>query len=188
MKVIEEIGVKKTFRFILYSIVQVFYHHILNYLPFSFAARKLLLILLGAKIGSGSIIMDVRFFNWHHKGPGGLKIGRECFIGDETLIDLYDAIILEDQVTLAPRVTVLTHLNVGYKDHPLQKFFPKTAKPVIFKKGCFIGAAATILPGVTIGQHSFVSAGSVVTEDIPPETLVGGVPAQVIRKIHDKSR
>jgi acetyltransferase-like isoleucine patch superfamily enzyme len=178
MKAVDEIGLKKTLKFAVYSFLQVIYH--LCFLP---PSRKMFLILLGAKIGKHSILMNVNFFNWHHKGISGFKVGNECFIGDETLIDLYDQVILEDQVTLAQRVTVLTHLNVGYKNHPLQKFFPKMSKPVIFKNGCVVGAAAKILPGVTIGEKSFVGAGAVVTSDIPKESVYAGVPAKLIRKI-----
>ncbi len=186
MKVIEEVGLRKILRFIVYSLFQTIYQLLINQVCFFPQIRRAFLVLLGARIGANSILMDARFSNWHHRGPRGLTIGTACFIGDDTLMDLYDEIILEDHVTLAQRVTVLTHCNVGYKDHPLQEFFPKMARPVVFKRGCFIGAAATILPGVTIGQKSFVSAGSVVTRDVPPETLVGGVPARVIRKIYDK--
>lgn len=183
MKAIEEIGIKKTFKFIIYSFLQVIYHQIIDHLLYFPPARKFYLIVLGAKIGSESVIMNVRFFNWHHTGPSGLKIGNQCFIGDETLIDLYDKVILENQVTLAQRVIVLTHLNVGYRNHPLQKYFPKNQKPVIFKNGCVVAAQSTILPGVIIGEQSFVAAGSVVNRDVPAKTLVGGVPARVIRKI-----
>lgn len=183
MKAIEEIGIRKASRFLAYSLLQVIYHRIVNHFLFFSPVRKFFLQLLGAKIGKNAIIMDVKFFNWHHMGPKGLKIGKDCFIGDETLIDLYDQVVLEDQVTIAQRVTVLTHTNVGYSNHPLQKFFPKRAKPVIFKSGSVAGAAATILPGVTIGQESFVAAGSVVTKNIPAYSLVAGVPAKVIRKI-----
>lgn len=183
MKSASEIGLRKTFKFITYSFLQVVYHHIINHFLFFPQARKLFLILLGARIGKDSILMDVRFFNWHHRGAKGIKIGNECFIGDETMIDLYDEVILEDQVTLAQRVLVLTHLNVGYHNHPLQRHFPKTSKPVIFKNGCVIGAASTILPGIIIGQQSFIAAGSVVTKDVPNRTLVAGVPAKIVRKI-----
>ncbi len=183
MKAIEEIGYKKSKRFVLFSLVEIIYHllikHLLNLPPF----RKYFLMLLGAEIGPDSIIMDVNFFNWHHKGLKGLKIGSECFIGDDTLVDLCDEVIIEDQVTIAQRVTILTHLNVGYKDHPLQKHFPKVSKPVVIKKGAVIGAASTILQGITIGSQAFVAAGSVVTRNVPPKTLVGGVPAKIIRKI-----
>lgn len=183
MKAIEEIGIRKASRFLAYSLLQVIYHRIVNHFLFFSPARNFFLQLLGAKISKNSIIMDVKFFNWHHMGPQGLKIGQDCFIADETLIDLYDQVILENQVTIAQRVTILTHLNVGYSDHPLQKYFPKTSKPVVFRSGCVIGASSTILPGVTVGRESFVAAGSVVTKSVPAYTLVAGVPAKVIRKI-----
>ncbi len=183
MKAIDEVGLKKTCRFIAFSLFQVFYHHIIDHLFYFSHARKLLLTTVGAKIGKNTILMDIHFFNWHHTGPGGLKIGKECFIGDDVLIDLYDKVILEDQVTLAARVTVLTHLSVGYKNHPLQRFFPKASKSVRFRSGCVVGASSIILPGVTIGKRSFVAAGAVVTKDVKPATLVAGVPAKTIRKI-----
>lgn len=178
MKAVGEIGLTKSIKFVIFSFLQVVYQ--LLFLP---PLRKLFLLLLGAKIGESSILLNVKFFNWHHTGAGGLYVGNDCFIGDETLIDLYDQVLLEDQVTIAQRVTILTHLNVGYKDHPLQQIFPKKSEPVIFKKGCVVAAACTILPGVTIGENSFVGAGSVVTKDVPANVLVAGVPAKVIRKI-----
>lgn len=183
MREVNELGINKILKYILYSFLQVFFHLVIDhFLPLP-PARKIFLQVLGAKIGTGSIIMDVRFFNWHHTGPGGLKIGKDCFIGDETLIDLYDRVVFEDQVTLAQRVTVLTHLNVGYSDHPLQKYFPKTSKPVILKRGSVVAASSTILPGITIGERSFVAAGSVVTNNVPPNSLVAGVPAKLIKKL-----
>lgn len=176
--VIREVGFAKILTFLLYSLVTLVY-------PFLFLPplRKLFLQILGAKIGEDTVIMNVMFFNWHHLGPKGLTIGKDCFIGDEVLIDLYDAVKLENQVTIAQRVTILTHLNVGYKDHPLQKYFPKSSKPIVVKKGSVIGAASTVLPGVVIGQGSFVAAGSVVTKSIPNRVLAAGVPVKVIRKI-----
>lgn len=183
MKALEEIGIRKSSRFLIYSFLQIIYHQLINHLLYLPIFRKLFLEILGAKIGKGSIVMDAKFFNWHHKGLGGLNIGDECFIGDDSIIDLYETITLEDQVTIAQRVTILTHLNVGYNDHPLQKYFPKSAKGVIFKKGCVVGASSTILPGVTIGREAFVAAGSVVTKNVVSRTLVAGVPAKEIRKI-----
>lgn len=183
MKSIKEVGIGKALKFVLVSYIEVIYRILTDFkLPFP-QVRTVLLSLMGAKIGANSTVMKVRFANLHHKGLKSFKTGKDCFIGDETLIDLYDSVILEDQVTIAQRVTILTHMNVGYKDHPLQEYFPKESKGVTIKAGSVIGAASTILPGLTIGKESFVAAGSVVTEDVPERTLVGGVPAKPIRKI-----
>ncbi len=139
--------------------------------------------LLGARIGAGAILHDVRFFNLYRRGLSGLSIGRDAFLGDECLLDLAEAIRIEDQVTLAERVLVLTHTNVGYRDHPLQHAFPAVAAAVTIERGAFVGANATILPGLRVGSCAFVAAGSVVTEDVPPRTLVAGVPARTVRPI-----
>ncbi len=178
MKAAGEVGTKKVISFVTYSFLQTFYN--LLFLP---PLRSIFLEILGAKIQNESIIMGVKFFNWHHKGPKWLTIGADCFIGDETLIDLYNFVTLEDQVTLGQRVLVLTHTNVGYADHPLQKHFPKTSKGVTFRRGCFVGAGSIILPGVTIGEKSFIAAGSVVTEDVPRDSVYAGVPAKLLRKL-----
>ena len=183
MKALNEIGAKKTIKFTIYSIIAIFYHLLIDHI-FNFPqARKISLQLIGATIGRDTIIMNVKFFNWHQLGIQGLKVGNNCFIGDYTLIDLYDKVIIEDSATIAQRVNILTHLNVGYKDHPLQKYFPKFSKQVVVKRGSVVGAASTILPGVVVGEESFIAAGSVVTKNVPKRTLVAGVPAKIVRKI-----
>jgi acetyltransferase-like isoleucine patch superfamily enzyme len=139
--------------------------------------------LLGASIGRNVVLHDVRFFNLYRRGLGGLRVGDDCFLGDECLLDLAEGITLEPQVTLAERVLILTHTNVGYRDHPLQARFPALAAPVTLGAGCFVGASVTILPGLRIGPRAFVAAGSVVTEDVPADTLVAGVPARPIRSL-----
>lgn len=183
MKATNEIGLKKTIKFAVFCLIAVFYHLLIDHIFNIPQTRKLFLQILGSTIDKDSILLNVKFFNWHHSGAQGLDIGKECFIADEVLIDLYDKVILGDRVTIAQRVNILTHLNVGYSNHPLQKYFPKSSKPVILKKGSVIGAASTILPGVVIGEESFVAAGSVVISNIPKRTLVAGVPAKIVRKI-----
>ena len=178
MKAIEEIGISKGFKFIFWTIVSCLLS--LALLP---PIRKTLLKMFGAKIGKNTIINDVKFFNLYRRGFSGFQVGNSCFIGDHCLFDLAEEIIIDDNVTLAEDITVLTHLNVGYKDHPLQKFFPSSASPVSIKKGCFVGARSTILSGIEIGEESFIAAGSLVNKSIEPRTLVGGVPAKMIRKI-----
>lgn len=174
----KELGLVTTLKFVVFKFIQLVY----SLLLFS-PTRIMYLQLFGAKVGVNSILMNVQFSNWHRKGLKGLSIGNECYLGEETLLDLYGPVTLGNQVTIAQRVTILTHTNVGYKNHPLQKYFPKIVAAVTIKNGTFIGASSTILPGITIGEKSFIAAGSVVTKNVPPKTLVAGVPATEVRKI-----
>jgi acetyltransferase-like isoleucine patch superfamily enzyme len=178
VKVVDEIGWRKIVRFGFFSLALVPYRMAL-FPPL----RKLWLRLLGARVGRRTVLHDVRFFNTYRLGFSGLSIGDDSFLGDECLLDLAEAITLGDQVTIAERVVILTHMNVGYADHPLQAAFPAMAAPVRLESGCFVGANVTVLAGVTIGTRAFVAAGSVVTADVPPRTLVAGVPAQHVRSI-----
>lgn len=178
MKALREIGLRRALRFGFYTLAMVPYRIAL--VP---QLRGPWLRLLGARIGPGSILHEVRFFNLYRRGLSGLSVGKECFLGDECLLDLADEVRIADQVTLAERVLVLTHTNVGYQDHPLQAAFPPITAPVTIRAGSFVGAGATILPGVTIGARSFVAAGSVVTQDVADATLVAGVPARRIRSL-----
>jgi len=178
MKALREIGIKKAFKFGFVTMLMIFYKVMI--FP---QLRVFYLRMLGAKIGKDVIIRNVNFFNYYRTGFKGIKIGNDCFIGDDSLIDLADKIIISDSVTIAERVTILTHTNVGYREHPLQKYFPSYTKPVILEYGSFIGASVTILPGVKIGKCAFVAAGSVVAENVPTYSLVGGIPARVIRTI-----
>ena len=178
MKALAEIGWARALRFGFFTAAMLPYRLLL--VP---QLRAPWLRLLGARIGRGTIVHDVRFFNLYRRGLGGLEVEDECFLGDECLLDLAEGIRLERQTTLAERVLVLTHMNVGYHDHPLQAYFPAQAAPVVVGQGSFIGANATLLPGIRIGARSFVAAGSVVTADVPPGALVAGVPARVVRQI-----
>jgi acetyltransferase-like isoleucine patch superfamily enzyme len=178
MKAVGEIGWARALRFGFLTLAMVPYR-----MALAPPLRVAWLRLLGARIGPRTILHDVRFFNLYRRGLGGLELGPECFIGDECLLDLADGIRLGAQVTLAERVLILTHTNVGYADHPLQRFFPPMTGPVTIGRGSFIGAAVTVLPGIAIGEESFVAAGSVVTTDVPPRSLVAGVPARLIRAL-----
>ena len=178
MKALDEIGWRKALRFGFFSVAMLPYRLLL--VP---QLRAPFLRLLGARIGRRAILHDVRFFNLYRRGLAGLEIGDDCFLGDECLLDLAEGVRLERQVTLAERVVVLTHTNVGYADHPLQAHFPAQAAPVVIEAGSFVGASVTILPGIRIGAGSFVAAGSVVTVDVPKASLVAGVPARVVRPI-----
>jgi acetyltransferase-like isoleucine patch superfamily enzyme len=178
MKALRQIGLAKAARFGFFSLCMVPYRLLL--FP---QLRAPFLRLLGATVGRGTVLHAVRFFNLYRRGFGGLEIGADCFVGDECLLDLAEGIRLEAQVTLAERVLVLTHANVGYADHPLQPHFPASAAPVVVRSGSFVGANVTILPGVTIGPRAVVGAGSVVTRDVPEGVVAAGAPARVLRRI-----
>jgi len=178
VKALAEIGWRRALRFGVFTAAMVPYRLLL--VP---QLRAPFLRLLGARIGRRAVLHDVRFFNLYRRGLGGLEISEECFLGDECLLDLAEGIRLERQVTLAERVLILTHTNVGYADHPLQAHFPALAAPVVVEQGSFIGAGATIMPGVRISARSFVAAGSVVTTSVAEGTLVAGVPARAVRRI-----
>lgn len=93
-------------------------------------------------------------------------------------------ITIEDGVLMGSGVHIYTH-NHRFDDvtSPIstQGLYP--SKPVVLKKGCWVGARAILLPGVTVGENAVVGAGSVVTRDVPPRTLVGGSPARVLRAL-----
>ena len=172
MKAANEVGWGRIFKFMVMTLAMIPYRMAL-FPP----VRVLLARLYGARIGKRVVLHNARFFNTYRRGFAGWSVGDEC------LFDLADSIEMQDQVTLAERVLILTHTNVGYHDHPLQKHFPASVGPVVLEKGCYLGAQCVILPGVRVGRGSFVAAGAVVTEDVPEGVLAAGVPARVIRKL-----
>ncbi len=113
---------------------------------------------------------------------GKLIIGKQCHIGPNVTLDLVDSIVLEDQCTIALNSQILTHHDVGYSPLGYQAY-PTYIAGVHIESGAFIGAGATILAGVRVGRCSVVGAGAVVAEDVPPYTVVAGVPARFVRQI-----
>lgn len=111
----------------------------------------------------------------------------DIIIGDHTRVGLHNTIIgpvtIGSHVNLAQGITV-TALNHNFEDS--SKRIDEqgvTTKPVIIGNDIWIGANAVLLPGVSIGDHAVVAAGAVVTKDVPPHSLVAGVPAKIIKKI-----
>lgn len=107
------------------------------------------------------------------------KIGKNVFINFNcTLLDL-GGITIEDYVLIGPNVSILS------EGHPIapEERHSLIPKPVRIKKNAWIGAGATILQGVTVGENAIVAAGAVVSKDVPDNTVVGGIPAKTIKHI-----
>jgi len=107
------------------------------------------------------------------------SIGKNVFINfDCVLLDL-GGITIEDGVFIGPKVSLLT------EGHPLspEQRHSLTVAPICIKRKAWIGANATILQGVTVGENAVVAAGAVVTKNIPDNTVVGGIPAKIIKTL-----
>ncbi len=109
-----------------------------------------------------------------------ISVGRAVFIGYECAFTGHAAIDIADRVMVAHKVNLVT---AGHPVEPDKRKSFITAAPIAIDTNVWIGVAATILPGVTIGADSVVAAGAVVTHDVPPATIVAGVPATVIRHL-----
>lgn len=109
-----------------------------------------------------------------------ITVGRAVFIGYGCTFTGHGAIDIADDVMIAQRVNLIT---AGHPVEPGNRRAYITAEPITIDRNVWIGAAATILPGVTVGAGAVVAAGAVVTHDVLPATLVAGVPAAVIREL-----
>ncbi len=135
----------------------------------------------GATIGAGFDFHGRLSLHGTYHMAGKLKIGAQCHIGPGVTLDLSRPIILEDRCTVALNAQILTHQDVGYS--PLAKVYPTEWAGVTLEYGAFVGAGSTLLPGVKVGRCAVVAAGAVVLEDVPPYTVVAGVPAKVIKQL-----
>ena len=106
-----------------------------------------------------------------------VKIGHNVVIMNNSLFMAAGGITIEDDVMVAANVQLISN-NHDLYDHQIL-----TCKPVHLKRNCWIGAGATILPGVTIGENSVVAAGAIVTKDVEDNTVVGGNPAKLIKRL-----
>ncbi|MDG1213229.1 MAG: sugar O-acetyltransferase [Flavobacteriaceae bacterium] len=133
-----------------------------------------------SQIIDSEIDKSVTIFTPFHINYGkNTQIGKNVFINfDCVFLDL-GGITIEDGVLIAPKVSLLSE---GHPISPEQRH-SLVPKHIHIKKNAWIGANATILHGVTIGQNAVVAAGSVVTKDVPENVVVGGIPAQILKKL-----
>jgi acetyltransferase-like isoleucine patch superfamily enzyme len=137
--------------------------------------RERLSEIIGLQIDESTTV----FTPFHTNFGQHIRLGKNVFINHGcTFLDL-GGIVIEDDAMIGPQVNIIT------ENHPVDPNNRKMLdlKSVVLRRNTWIGANATILPGVTIGENSVVAAGAVVTKDVPPNTVVAGVPAKVIKTI-----
>lgn len=108
-----------------------------------------------------------------------ITVGKNVFINSCCNFQDQGGITIGDGSQIGHKVTLAT-LNHGIAPEDRGTLYPT---PIVIGKNVWIGAGTTVLPGVTIGDNSIIGAGSVVTKDVPPNTIVAGVPAKVIRRL-----
>jgi acetyltransferase-like isoleucine patch superfamily enzyme len=140
--------------------------------------RALFSELIGKKVDESFLLIPP----FYATGGPDTRIGRNVFINQNcTFYDL-GGIDIADDVMIGPNVSIITS---GHPVEPSRRRAFTIAKPIVIERNVWIAAGATIIGGVTVGENSVVAAGSVVTRDVPPNTLVGGNPARLIRPIAD---
>lgn len=110
----------------------------------------------------------------------GASINIGSVVGEGTMIDM--------NVVLGGRATVGKNCHIGAGAVLAGVIEPPSAKPVVIEDGVVVGANAVVLEGVTVGEGAVVAAGAIVTEDVPPNTVVAGTPARVIKEIDDQTK
>lgn len=150
-----------------------------------------------AIVESEKIGKNTRVWAFAHVLPGAV-IGEDCNICDQTFIEndvvlgdrvtikcgvqLWDGVTLEDDVFIGPNATFTNDR------FPRSKKYPEKFARTVIRKGASIGANATILPGLSIGQYAMVGAGTVVTKDVPPYAIVVGNPARIVGYVQANKR
>jgi len=155
---------------------EIYILHLIGHIP-SHYVRRLFYRLAGIKIGRGSSIhMYARFYD-----PRNIEIGDDTIIGEFAVLDGRAKLKIGNHVALASEIMVYN------SEHDINdKDFKPINGPVIIEDYVFIGPKVVILPNVTIGKGAVVAAGAVLTKDVPPHTIVAGVPAKIIGERRNK--
>lgn len=136
----------------------------------------------GASIGTEIDFHGRLILHGAYEPRGKLVVGRQVHIGPGVTFDFSAPIVLEDRCTISLNSQILTHQDLGYS--PLaHQAYPTTTAGVTVEYGAYVGAGAILMRGVRIGRCAVVAAGAVVRENVPSYTVVGGIPAKVIKTL-----
>jgi acetyltransferase-like isoleucine patch superfamily enzyme len=140
----------------------------------------------GITIGAGTIVMHgavLHVYNFRDLPHSGIKIGRDSLIGEYSVIRGQGGVQIGDRVYTSPFSQIIA-VNHAFED-PTRSFVDQgiTAEGIIIEDDVWLGAGAIVTDGVRIGKGAVIAAGAVVTTDVPPHTVVGGVPAKPIKAI-----
>lgn len=137
--------------------------------------RAILSEIIGAEVDETTTIFPPFYTNFGRF----TRLGKHVFINHACSFLDMGGITLEDHVLIGPQVKLIT------ENHPLDPEDRRAliGKPILIKRNAWIGAGATILPGVTVGENAVVAAGAVVSRDVAANTVVGGIPAKFIKNI-----
>lgn len=140
---------------------------------------------LGIRVGKSTLIRGRLTLSGERGCSSRLTIGRKCFFTTPLHIDLNGDVIIGDNVTIGHDVTLVT--SGHHIGGPERRCGGEAPQPIRIGDGCWIGARVLLLPGVVLGPGSIVAAGAVVIGSVEPHTIVGGVPARLIRRLDDGS-
>lgn len=140
----------------------------------------------GIEIGRGTIVMHgavLHVYNFRGMPQSGIKIGNDSLVGEYSIIRGQGGVRIGDRVYTSPFAQIIAVNHVF--DDPNRPFVEQgiTAEGIVIEDDVWLGAGAVITDGVRVGKGAVVAAGAVVTQDVAPHTVVGGVPAKPIRKI-----
>ncbi len=140
----------------------------------------------GIHIGENTIIMHgavLHVYNFRGLPHAGIKIGRDSLVGEYSVIRGQGGVTIGDRVYTSPFTQIIAVNHVF--DDPTKPFIEQgiTAQGILIEDDVWLGAGAVITDGVRVGKGAVVAAGAVVTQDVPAHTVVGGVPARILKKI-----
>ncbi|MBW4629626.1 MAG: sugar O-acetyltransferase [Brasilonema octagenarum HA4186-MV1] len=138
--------------------------------------RALFSELIGKKVDENFLLLPP----FYTLGGDEIRVGRNVSVNQNCTFYDVGGLDIADDVMIGPNVSIIT---TGHPLEPSQRRKVTIGKPIVIERNVWIATGAIIIGGVTIGKNSVVAAGSVVTKDVPPNALIGGNPARVIRLV-----